>query len=329
MLKLIINLINDFLIFFIIATGINLIILKTKKYHINFSQDEINKNHAIHNEIIPRVGGVTLIILVLIQSWYAEFKLYELITTISIFLIGFYEDIKKNLNKNIRLILLAIVCLVYVLISNNQINTVGVEYLDQILKYYPASVLFTSFCLLGVINACNIIDGLNGLLVSVLIIPFIFLIVESSNAIYLLAAILSFFIFNYPSAKLFLGDGGAYVLGFIYASISINIVNTNIQISPWVFINLLSIPIIEVLYSIYRRKINLFSADSKHLHHLLAIKYNKKKIPVIYFITSLLIFIITLTNLKNHYFQILLFIFIFICYCFFYIKIKNEIKKNN
>lgn len=328
MLKLIINLINDFVIFFIIATGINFIILKTKKYHINFSQDEINKNHAIHNEITPRVGGVTLILIVLIQSCYAEFKLHDLITTICIFLIGFYEDIKKNLNKNIRLILLAIICLFYVIKSNNLINTVGVEYLDQLLKYYPASVLFTSFCLLGVINACNIIDGLNGLLVSVLIIPFIFLIAESSSSIYLLAAILSFFIFNYPGAKLFLGDGGAYLLGFIYASLSISIVNTNIQISPWVFINLLSIPIIEVLYSIYRRKINLFSADNKHLHHLLAIKYNKKYIPVIYFLISLLIFIVSFTNLKNHNFQILLFIFIFIFYCFFYIKIRDEIKKN-
>lgn len=325
---MIINLINDFIIFFIIATGINFGILKTKKYHINLSQDEINKNHAIHNEIIPRVGGVTLILIILIQSWYVESNLLELITITSIFTIGFYEDIKKNLNKNIRLILLAIVCLAYVVKSNNLINTVGVEYLDQLLKYYPVSLLFTSFCLLGIINACNIIDGLNGLLVSVLIIPFVFLVTESSNTIYILAAILSFFIFNYPGAKIFLGDGGAYALGFIYASLSIKIVNTNIQISPWVFLNLLSLPIIEVLYSIYRRKINLFSADNKHLHHLLAIKYNKKYIPIIYFLISLLIFIFSFTNLKNHNFQILLFIFIFIFYCFFYIKIRNEIKKN-
>ncbi|MGH8522317.1 MAG: hypothetical protein ACREU9_13060 [Gammaproteobacteria bacterium] len=64
-----------------------------------------------------------------------------------------------------------------------------------------------------------------------------------------------FLLRNYPRGKVFLGDAGAYFIGFMYAQLSIQLVARNAGISPWFVVALAAYPIVETLFSIYRRKI--------------------------------------------------------------------------
>jgi UDP-N-acetylmuramyl pentapeptide phosphotransferase/UDP-N-acetylglucosamine-1-phosphate transferase len=94
-----------------------------------------------------------------------------------------------------------------------------------------------------------------------------------NTSIALAGAILGFFIWNWPSGKIFFGDGGAYLVGFILAELSVLLVVRNPSISPWFPLLLLIYPIFETIYTIYRRKVeNQISPglpDNQHLHQLI------------------------------------------------------------
>ena len=94
-----------------------------------------------------------------------------------------------------------------------------------------------------------------------------------AQALVMMGAIAGFLVWNYPRGKVFLGDAGAYFLGFMYAELSIQLVARNPGISAWFVIALAAYPIVETLYSIYRRKLVLrtesMQPDAGHLHSLI------------------------------------------------------------
>jgi UDP-GlcNAc:undecaprenyl-phosphate/decaprenyl-phosphate GlcNAc-1-phosphate transferase len=85
--------------------------------------------------------------------------------------------------------------------------------------------------------------------------------------------LVGFLLWNYPKGKVFLGDAGAYFIGFMYAELSIQLVARNADVSAWFVIALAAYPIVETLFSIYRRKVVRRTAamqpDTLHLHSLL------------------------------------------------------------
>ena len=94
-----------------------------------------------------------------------------------------------------------------------------------------------------------------------------------SIALATMGALLGFLRWNWPGGKIFLGDGGAYLLGFILAELSVLLVMRNPGVSPWLPLLFLIYPVFETLFSIYRKKIlNGHSPglpDSQHLHMLI------------------------------------------------------------
>ncbi|MCS7202986.1 MAG: glycosyltransferase, partial [Thermodesulfovibrio sp.] len=92
------------------------------------------------------------------------------------------------------------------------------------------------------------------------------------SCIVLIAAIIGFFVWNYPRGLIFLGDSGAYIIGFFIAVISVLIVKRNPQVSAWFPMLLVIYPVWETLFSIYRRKIKKGyspgKADRLHFHSL-------------------------------------------------------------
>ena len=89
----------------------------------------------------------------------------------------------------------------------------------------------------------------------------------------MLGALLGFLVFNYPSGRIFMGDGGAYLLGFWLGELSVLLVVRNPDVSPWFPIVLLAYPVVETLFSIYRRKFlqgrSAGRPDAMHLHQLI------------------------------------------------------------
>jgi UDP-GlcNAc:undecaprenyl-phosphate/decaprenyl-phosphate GlcNAc-1-phosphate transferase len=142
--------------------------------------------------------------------------------------------------------------------------------------------VFTVFAITGLSNAYNIIDGFNGLssmvgIITLLGLAYVSFVVGDTLITYLslimASSIMGFFIWNYPRGLVFLGDGGAYLIGFWIALLSILLVARHPQISPWFALLINAYPILETLFTIYRRKIHQGKSpgqpDAIHFHTLI------------------------------------------------------------
>ena len=251
------------------------------------------KPQRLHGHQVSRLGGVgiitglgTYILLGLPANsiFITEISpLWVILVGLPVFAFGLAEDCWGNISPRVRLLaaigsaLLAGILLKAVLpIPGISAGGLGV-----------LCWIFTCFCVAGVTHAFNIIDGLNGLSSGVAVIILCGLvwvanllgdeaIVQLSLGV--MAATLGFLLVNYPKGRIFLGDGGAYLLGFLIAEISILLLVRHSQLS-WFFPLALAIyPVTETLYSIYRRKIKRTGAqkpDALHLHSLVHKRMNR------------------------------------------------------
>jgi UDP-N-acetylmuramyl pentapeptide phosphotransferase/UDP-N-acetylglucosamine-1-phosphate transferase len=141
---------------------------------------------------------------------------------------------------------------------------------------------FTVLGISGVINAINIIDGFNGLSAGyattalAAIIAVAFQVNDHlvlSLAVTLLAGLLGFLCWNWPRGQIFMGDGGAYLVGFSLAELSILLLYRNESVSPWFTASIMAYPIFETLFSMFRRKFlnktKTGEPDAEHLHQLI------------------------------------------------------------
>jgi UDP-N-acetylmuramyl pentapeptide phosphotransferase/UDP-N-acetylglucosamine-1-phosphate transferase len=183
-----------------------------------------------------------------------------------------------------------------------QINKSGLAFLNSWLENNIFQTCFVLLCYLFVVNGANLIDGFNGLLaIHFLIINSLFLLVNLANqneniSIILFAQIIivfSFLLFNFPKAKIFLGDSGSYLLGSLIVLNAIKTYELNPQISPFFFAGVLFYLFYEVFFSFIRKvtsKKSPLHPDNCHLHMLLYnwISSSKKKKNANY-LTSILI----------------------------------------
>ena len=183
-----------------------------------------------------------------------------------------------------------------------QITTSGLSLLNLWLENNVFQICFVLLCFLFIINGANLIDGFNGLLaIHFLLINSIFLIINLLNQNESLSIILSiqiiivlsFLLFNFPKAKIFLGDSGSYLLGSLIVLNTIKTYELNVEISPFFFAGVLFYLFYEVFFS-FIRKIKLkrspLKPDKNHLHMLLYIwLFNVKKKKNSNYLTSLLI----------------------------------------
>jgi UDP-GlcNAc:undecaprenyl-phosphate/decaprenyl-phosphate GlcNAc-1-phosphate transferase len=153
--------------------------------------------------------------------------------------------------------------------------------IDAALQWLPFAIALTVFAVGGVANSINIIDGYNGLAGGFAIIVLAAMawvagqvgdMLVMSAALAMAGAVLGFLVWNWPGGRIFLGDGGAYLLGFLLAELAVLLVVRNPQVSPWFPLLLLIYPIFETLYTMFRRKAMHGASpgepDDKHLHQL-------------------------------------------------------------
>jgi len=144
-----------------------------------------------------------------------------------------------------------------------------------------ASVI-TIIWIVTFMNAVNLIDGMDGLSTGIVIIANVFVyiiaIMSGSPVVAALSAVLGgavlgFYVFNFPPARIFLGDGGAYFIGFVYATIPLMGIKKSAVFTLFLVpLVLLLVPItdvIQVMINRYKRGTNLFFPDKSHLHHRL------------------------------------------------------------
>ena len=325
------------------------------KYKKNFLIDnDFKKPQAFHESAISTAGGTVLFFSLLIVFWYFSFFkniiFYEyLFICIPFFILGIVDDVKINIKPTIRLILMILFLFVSISYNNFYIEKTGIEVLNNWLESSKIfSLIFICLCFLFVINGANLIDGYNGLLGfhSLIILINLFLInylgenSNLANLLFLKILILSIFlIFNFPKAKIFLGDSGSYFLGAFIAISTIITSIENPEISPFYFCILLFYLFFEVFFSFFRKLIKEKSSpihpDGKHLHMLLykiLLKKSNDKLKSNYYVSIitnliyLILIIPAILMMKNglfcKYYSLLFFIVYIFSYKIAYKKVK-------
>lgn len=250
-----------------------------------------DKPQRFHSVPTPRAGGLGIFIgsLMLLAMEHPDGPLFVL-SALPAFIVGFAEDLSSSVNPVQRLIIIAGGALFGTAFMDAIITDVGLFTLPLAL-----AIPFTIFAVTGVANAINIVDGINGLASGVSIITFFFLALTSyifgdhlvlGISVALLAATAGFFVMNFPKGRIFLGDGGAYFIGFAIAELSVMLVNRNPDISPWFPLALMAYPVTEVVFTIFRRKFKQgsspFMPDRAHLHSLIYKRVTKSNYQTSY-----------------------------------------------
>jgi UDP-GlcNAc:undecaprenyl-phosphate GlcNAc-1-phosphate transferase len=167
-------------------------------------------------------------------------------------------------------------------LMNTWVTGIDVPVLDAAFAVPAFAVVFSMILVAGLINAFNIIDGFNGLaggVASLILLGITYVAFKAGDPLVLamsvtaIGAIAGFMLFNFPRGLIYLGDGGAYLLGFWIGELLILLVVRNPQVSPWFPLLLCSYPVCEMLFSIYRRiffrRAHPHTPDMAHLHHLI------------------------------------------------------------
>lgn len=321
----------SFLLFFFIAKI---------SYKLNFI--DIPNKRKIHSKATAYTGGIIISVILLIALQL--FDLYDylnrslnLILSISflISLVGLIDD-KYHLNAGGKLSLQIIPIFYLVVFENLALDHIGsYEYFS--LKLGAFVIPFTIICILFLINAFNYFDGLDGTLsvVTISVLVILWFLVSDQNFKFFLITIITpitiFLFFNFSFLKLpklFLGDNGSLLFGFIISFILIFLANQNF-IHPILLAWSIVIFVYEFLsINIIRLKNNQdpFKAGQDHLHHIL---FNKTQSILI---TNLSIVLLNLLLFSIGYFSFSLInslssLFLFIFLFFFYLIVRNKYSK--
>lgn len=268
------------------------LILRYEHLHARFTHDHTNGGpQKFHATPTPRVGGLGIItgllaaagVMMLIEQLPHERMFSTLLfASMPAFLGGLVEDVTKKVGVMERLLLTMLAGAIAAWLLGAILPRVDISLVDTWLLFTPFSLLLTIVAVGGIANAINILDGYNGLATGYAFITLLafavvagiagdLLILPASLA--LAGSLLGFLMWNWPGGRIFLGDGGAYLLGFMLAELSILFILRNPQISSWFPFLLLCHPIFETLFSIYRRKISRGQTpgkpDALHLHQLI------------------------------------------------------------
>jgi UDP-N-acetylmuramyl pentapeptide phosphotransferase/UDP-N-acetylglucosamine-1-phosphate transferase len=243
-----------------------------------------------HSRAVPRVGGLAVVIGVMAGLLWLEWRnpgqnkmvWLLMVCAVPTWAFGLWEDFTKSISPRRRLAATVASALLAVWLLGLHISRTDIPGVDWLIVWYPASVALTVLVVTGVANAVNIIDGFNGLasMCVIIMLAAVALVAHRvgdeavfAAALIVIGATAGFFLLNYPAGLIFLGDGGAYLLGFVLSALGIALVEANPQVSPLFPLLLCGYPIFETLFSIYRRKVvrGLPSAapDGIHLHTLI------------------------------------------------------------
>ncbi|MBN8487324.1 MAG: undecaprenyl/decaprenyl-phosphate alpha-N-acetylglucosaminyl 1-phosphate transferase [Burkholderiales bacterium] len=246
---------------------------------------------ALHHAPTPRIGSIGIGLAALagwLQVHVGLQSSHGPITwvTLGVMLaasVGLVEDLSNRVSVGMRLVVVALAACAVIPAEGLLLQRTDMPWLDALLAWSPAlAIALTVFTITGITNAFNIIDGLNGLASACAMIILVglgyagYLVNDlwlAAMAVVAIGAIAGFFVWNFPGGFIFLGDGGAYLCGFVVATLSLLLIGRNPgEISPLYPLLLCIYPVAETIFSIYRRGLKrrpVSKPDRGHLHSLL------------------------------------------------------------
>jgi UDP-N-acetylmuramyl pentapeptide phosphotransferase/UDP-N-acetylglucosamine-1-phosphate transferase len=257
---------------------------------LNWGQDKSSGIQKMHSQPTSRIGGLALVLAMCVGLYVHSLFVIEdtmvgtvlLLCSLPVFLGGLTEDLTHQVSPTLRLLLSLLSCsLIHVVLQTGVLRT-DIVFIDWLLRMPGMTLLLTLLVGAGFINAINIIDGLHGLAsgsVMVMLVGFCALAWRANDAlVFQLAGItvavtLGFFIWNWPKGLVFLGDGGAYFLGFWVVQLGYLLPHQTAELSPMAPVLVGIFPLVETLYTMLRRKFvrshPIGHPDALHLHTLI------------------------------------------------------------
>jgi UDP-GlcNAc:undecaprenyl-phosphate GlcNAc-1-phosphate transferase len=263
-------------------------------------------HRKIHDHVMPKCGGMAMVVgaFVPIMLWAPKTHFVKglLIGGLIIVVFGVADDI-KDLSPNIKLLGQIMAALVVALVGGIKISDLGSFWFAGTLLSDWVAIPLTVFVIVGVTNATNLSDGLDGLAGGLALLIFLAIgylgVAEKDWVLVMIAiaaggSILGFLRFNSYPAQLFMGDAGSQLLGFVAIVLSIKLAQQAQGISVILPLIILGVPILDTLTVMTRRLVahrSPFSADRNHFHHQLITVgfYHTEAVLVIYLTQSLLI----------------------------------------
>lgn len=265
-----------------------------------------NNNRTVHHGIIPRTGGYAIYVAFLIGAMVflkTDNQINSiLIGGLIVFLFGLYDDI-HDLPPKMKVLGQVAAALIVIFYGGISLKGFTIPYIPTILSYSIALIITLGW-IVGITNAVNLIDGLDGLCGGISMIVLITTGLISihygrtditSLTLLLAGSIGGFLVFNFHPAKIFMGDCGALFIGFMLSVISL--LGFGFKTSTFFTLGapivVLAVPIMDTLIAIIRRKVHhqrFDEADKGHLHHKLMFSLElgqTKSVLILYIATAL------------------------------------------
>ena len=260
----------------------------TRRWHGRLSLDSLSGPQKVQRTVVPRIGGVAVFAGYWAATLAAPPPIRGELTILGVcgllaFGAGLAEDFTKKVSGTMRMSATLIAGLLFSLVTGHVVARVEIGFVDHHALAYPwIAIPFTAFAMAGIAHSVNIIDGFNGLSAGgVLIMLAAFGVVAlqagddelAALALLVGAAVGGFLLVNFPRGPVIMGDGGAYLVGFLLAAVGVMLPQRNPEVSPWIVLVVLGYPVSETLYSILRKTLRKGDgpgrADKAHLHHLI------------------------------------------------------------
>ena len=288
---------NTYLLIFTLAACSSLVLTPTvrrvcERWGI---LDEPRDDRRTHDKSVPRLGGVAIIASVLIalsvlpfihnsltrSLGFARWRFVVVLAPAAfVFLFGVYDDLRGS-KAPLKFLAQALAgVLLYIL--GGRIEVLSVPFVGSVDLPVVASIALTIIWTVGISNAFNLIDGMDGLAAGAgLFASFVMVIVSLSlynpfvtvMALALAGALIGFLRYNFNPASIFLGDSGSLFMGFMLAALSIQgTQKASTVVAIMIPLLAFGVPMVDTGFTVVRRFISrkpLFEGDREHIHHML------------------------------------------------------------
>jgi len=293
-----------FILAFLTSLVTTLLVVRSASSHAWMTADtDFSGPQKFHSRAVPRIGGVGVLVAMAVAGVVDNLTQKDASPPFWVFigcglpafLVGIAEDLTKKVAARWRLLATCFSAALAVWLLDAVILHTDIPGVDYLIVWMPAAIALTLLCVTGVANAINIIDGFNGLAsmcVMMMLLGIAYVAFQTGDefitrtALIAAGAVLGFFVWNFPAGLIFLGDGGAYCIGFIMAELSVLLIGRNSSVSPIFPLLLCAYPIFETVFTMYRRRVLRGVAtaqpDGIHLHTLIhrrLIRMNFRTVP--------------------------------------------------
>jgi UDP-GlcNAc:undecaprenyl-phosphate/decaprenyl-phosphate GlcNAc-1-phosphate transferase len=287
-------------------------------------------DRKIHHTLIPTLGGVALFggIVISFSAWIGHqppnYYSYLIAALVIIFIVGLKDDI-EDVSPYLKLLAQFVAAGIVVVGAG-----IRLHHFDGFLGMNDPTelntILFTSFSIVVIINAYNLIDGVDGLAGSISLVSSIAfgiwfylngLFPEAMLAFVLAGALVGFLYHNFEPAKIFMGDTGALMVGFIMAVLAFKMISLNSGSFPFslyrpsgIAFAIMIVPLYDtlriILVRLYKRK-SPFKPDNQHIHHMmLKMGFSHRQIALILSLMTVVVIVVAyqINRWEIHYFLI-------------------------